>query len=424
MLTPSYYYRNARIEYPNIGLFILVSLLIIGCSPDAKDNDNGFNFGQLIQLASPANPQSSEPFLFSSIQGEVFCLWTEQKNDEVYELRFSPFVNGGWERSQSIAKGNDWFINWADFPAMATSTSGNMIAHFLSKSGKSTYAYNIDLVHSWDGGKNWSKPVTLHDDNTQTEHGFVSMLGLANGDFFLTWLDGRNTASSNEEVHEHGTGAMTIRATFLDPNGTKKEEKELDNRVCDCCQTGATITDNGPVVVYRNRSEDEIRDISIVRYEAGNWSSPQIVYSDNWKIAGCPVNGPKVDAINNSLAIAWFSAANNDPQVKLLFSDNEGKSFGDAFRIDHGNPLGRVDVLMLDEQTAFISWLESEQEAAQILAAIVNSEGKILQTYSISKTSQARASGFPQMVKSEEGIVFAWTQVDSFPVVKTAILPL
>ena len=56
-------------------------------------------------------------------------------------------------------------------------------------------------------------------------------------------------------------------------------------------------------------------------------------------------------------------------------------------------------------------------------AVIVNSEGNMLQTYSISETSQARASGFPQITKAEEGIIFAWTQVDSLSTIKTAILP-
>ena len=51
------------------------------------------------------------------------------------------------------------------------------------------------------------------------------------------------------------------------------------------------MTADGPVVVYRDRSEQEIRDISIVRLHDGKWSQPSSVFEDNWKINGCPVNG-------------------------------------------------------------------------------------------------------------------------------------
>ena len=62
---------------------------------------------------------------------------------------------------------------------------------------------------------------------------------------------------------------MTLRAAFIDKKGNKINEWELDGRVCDCCQTTAAITNDGPVVVYRDRSDDEVRDMSIVRYVNG-----------------------------------------------------------------------------------------------------------------------------------------------------------
>ncbi|MEZ4848174.1 MAG: exo-alpha-sialidase [Bacteroidia bacterium] len=411
----------------SISLSILFSLFTIGCSNNSENSGKDSDLGKMKEINSPAGSQSAEPYLFTSTEGEVFCLWTERKEDKVNELRFSRLLDGKWEKSKLVARGDNWFVNWADFPAMAVSSQGNMVAHYLAKSGESTYAYDVNIIHSADSGKNWSDAQVLHDDNTQTEHGFVSMFGTTNGRFFLTWLDGRNTAQNqinSHENHNHTAGAMSIRAAYLDSNGQKIEEHELDNRVCDCCQTGTVLTDNGPIVVYRNRSEDEIRDICIVRYEGGKWSSPQVIYPDNWKIAGCPVNGPRVDASGNHLAIAWFSAANDTPQVKIIFSKDGGKSFGKAIRIDHGQPLGRVDIEMLDAETALVSWLESENKTGRIMASIVNKEGKTLQTFTISETSQARASGFPQMTNSKEGIIFAWTQVDSVDdrSIRTALL--
>ena len=46
--------------------------------------------------------------------------------------------------------------------------------------------------------------------------------------------------------------------------GVVGASEELDPKVCDCCQTAAAVTDDGPVVVYRNRSDQELRDISAI----------------------------------------------------------------------------------------------------------------------------------------------------------------
>ena len=195
---------------------------------------------------------------------------------------------------------------------------------------------------------------------------------------------------------------MTIRGAIINKEGKKENEWELDNRVCDCCQTSAAITDNGPVVVYRDRSEDEIRDMSIVRYVNGKWTTPTTIFPDNWKIAGCPVNGPRADAINNNLAIAWFSMADKKGQVNLVFSKDGGQTFDKPIRIDEGKPIGRVDVLMLDSATAMASWMEG----SSIKAVKVNMDGKKESSILIASSSEARSSGFPQMTKSGNRIFF------------------
>jgi hypothetical protein len=278
------------------------------------------------------------------------------------------------------------------------------MAHFLEKSAASTYAYNIKTISSADNGKSWSSPQLLHDDGKQAEHGFVSIVPFKDK-FFAAWLDGRNSPA--EEGHSHGGhhGQMTVRGAIIDKNGNKENEWELDNRVCDCCQTSAAITTGGPVVVYRDRSEKEIRDISIVRFINGQWTSPKTVYADNWKIAGCPVNGPRIDALNNNLAIAWFSMSDQKGQANLAFSENGGESFGKPVRIDEGKAIGRVDVLLIDEKTAMITWMEGPS----IKAAKVHADGTKDSSLTIVTSSESRSSGFPQMTRAGNKIMFAYT---------------
>ena len=62
---------------------------------------------------------------------------------------------------------------------------------------------------------------------------------------------------------------MALMYTTILPNGTLGAEVQIDKRVCECCQTSATATPDGLLVVYRDRSQDEIRDIALVRYSNG-----------------------------------------------------------------------------------------------------------------------------------------------------------
>ena len=58
--------------------------------------------------------------------------------------------------------------------------------------------------------------------------------------------------------------------------------------VCECCQTSMAISGDIPIVVYRDRSEGEIRDIYYSRYIDSNWTEPHPIHNDGWEINGCP----------------------------------------------------------------------------------------------------------------------------------------
>jgi hypothetical protein len=367
------------------------------------------------EVTTPAGIGSAEPFLFTDERGQAYLSWVENAAS-VSSLKYSRLDKGKWSEPILIASGKNWFINWADYP-MLVENKNNYAAHFLEKSGDDTFAYNVKLCTSANGNK-WSTPFIIHDDGKQAEHGFVSLLPYGDN-FLVVWLDGRNAVMEGTNVNHHGGhGEMTLRAAVISLEGTKLNEWQLDNKTCDCCQTSAVLTNNGPVILYRDRSDEELRDIAIVRLQHDSvWSQPASVYTDNWKIAGCPVNGPRADAIGNSLAIAWFTAASNQPTVKVIFSSNGGETFGNPIQVNTGNTIGRVDVVMLDERAAVVSWIE----AAAIKAMRINSDGSKGNAVTIASTSEARSSGFPQMTKADNNLVFAWTD-DAQQTIRTAVV--
>ena len=400
---------------------ILITLSLLGIITSCTDNKNenrDTTPAEVKLISSPASDSCAEPYLFTDNNGTIYLSWIEKKGKES-SLKFSAFSNGQWSAPVIIASGNNWFVNWADYPVVATDGNKNFLAHFLEKNDTAKFTYDVKLVSSADGGKSWGNSGTLNDDGKKAEHGFVSIIP-DKEQFFVCWLDGRKTADEESDSGDHGHhGEMTLRAALIDKNGNKINEWELDGRVCDCCQTTAAITDAGLVVIYRDRSDDEVRDMSIVRYVNGGWTTPKTIHADNWQIKGCPVNGPSAAAMKNNLAVAWFSMADKKGNVKIIFSKDGGETFNAPVSIDEGKPIGRVDVVMLDDATAMVSWMEGPS----IKAVKVHAHGKKESSIMIASSSEARSSGFPQMIRSGDKLIFAWTD-DKAKTVRVAALDL
>ena len=378
----------------------------------------------ITEISTPCKT-GGEPNLFVSETGQVYLSWVEYLNDTTDALLFSVLEKEQWSAPKTIATGSDWFVNWADFPSIVAyrDKGQSLAAHWLQKSADGTYDYDVRIAQSMDSGKSWSTSFIPHGDGIAAEHGFVSMLPLSQDRIFATWLDGRNTKGEGhgDEGHEH-SGAMTLRSAVFDKNGNLYNETELDGRICDCCQTSAALTEKGVIVAYRDRTEDEIRDIAVIRQVYGTWTSPSLVFEDNWHIAGCPVNGPSIKADSNFVAIAWFSMPDGKPEVKVAFSNDSGASFSLPVRVDDGEPLGRVDLVLLSGKQALVSWLEKTDTGAAIKAIKVNQDGKIDHSLLVASSAASRQSGFPVMAKSKGQIVFAWTDTDSVTRVKSAIM--
>jgi hypothetical protein len=376
------------------------------------------------ELASPAGPGSGEPNLAVGSDGKVLLSWIEPVSGNRHALRYAGLESdGSWSPPLTIAEGADWFVNWADFPALSALPDGTLFAHWLAKSGPSTYAYDVQVASSRDGGRTWSAPLTPHRDGTQTEHGFVSMTPWSDGELGMVWLDGRKTAGAAAAAHGHTTAEMSLVHTTVGREGRLGVETVLDARVCDCCQTDVARAGDAFVVVYRDRSEKEVRDISIVRFANGRWSAPRPVADDGWEINGCPVNGPAVAADGAKVVVAWFTAAGDKPGVKVAFSRDSGTRFGSPIAVDDGRPLGRVDVVLLDGGAALVCWLEQgEKGAATLRIRRVASDGSGGAAATVAVSTGARSSGFPRLARSGAKVILAWRDASEPPKVRAGIL--
>ncbi len=382
--------------------------------------------GPLMDLKSVTSPTpagSAEPHLAVSPDGVVWMSWLERRPKGGHALRGARLAGARWTSPFTIAQGDSFFANWADFPTLLPRGGDHLVAHYLWKSGAGTYAYDVRLTRSKDGGRTWSAPRVPHRDGTPTEHGFVSLMP-ALGGTRAVWLDGRQSVRDSAghmlPVPE-GSAEMTLRTTVLADDGTLTDERELDGRVCDCCQTAAVAIPGGALVAYRDRTADEIRDIQLTRMEGGRWSKPYPLHVDGWKIAGCPVNGPALAASGDRVAVAWFTGANDTSRVRVAFSDDRGAHFGAPVEVDEGAPLGRVHILLLEGGDALVGWLESRGKEALFQVRRVAGDGTTGSVMTVARTSTARSSGFPRLARSGNQVVLAWTEGGKPSHVRTAI---
>ena len=397
----------------SILLFLILLTVLVSCKNEInlkQDTSSPIKSSKEIigLIENHTSGNSALPRLFGT-EKKLFMSWVEQK-DSLSVLYFSSFTNGKWTKPFEVNSGNDWFINWADFPAMAEN-NGNILISYLQKSAKGKYTYDVKLNLFSAETQTWKKNILLHNDGTASEHGFVSVVPHGKSSFYVVWLDGRNTMGGSDNHDTHGIGAMTLRGRVIHADGSMQPDVALDNRVCDCCQTAMVSIQDAPIIVYRDRTDNEVRDIARIALFADSFSPSQTIYEDNWKIAACPVNGPAIASFGKSVAVAWFTAVNNLAKVQMVFSNDMGKTFGSPIQINSNETLGRVDVVMISEEVAVVSWMENRGDETLIQVMRVSADGNKGFPITLSNTSFERSSGFPQLEIANNSLYAAWTMV-------------
>ena len=376
---------------------------------------------QIELTPTPAGAGSAQPQLTVSSRG-VLLSWVEVDGSQA-TLKFAERDGAGWGPARTAQSGSNWFVNWADVPSVLRMDNGTLVAHWLQKSGAATYAYDVKLSYSTDDGKTWSAPLQPHSDGTKTEHGFASLFQMRGAGLGLVWLDGR-AMKEGDHGGGHGPNDMSVRFGSFGADWKQSAETAVDLRVCECCPTSVAITSDGPIVAYRDRSPNEVRDIYVARLENGKWTPGARVHADDWRISACPVNGPSLSARGRDVAIAWFTAAGDKPRAFAAFSSDAGRTFGTPIRLDDDASLGRVDAELLPDGSMAAAYVEFAGQGAQFRMRRIGRDGSRSAPVTISAIAGNRSSGHPRVARVGNELVFAWTDRENGSQVRTAVARL
>lgn len=367
-----------------------------------------YALGKPQPIRFPFAGETVTPYITADGEGDFLVSWVERHTST---FNFAALRGGKWFQSRTIATGN-LLVNKADFPSIAAGPHSLVFAQWIERNG---HGSRIRLARSDDGGASWSAPVTPHPA-VESEFGFAALLPIADGAVQAVWLDGRAL-----EGGEEGRGEMSLHSAVLTKDNKLTNDATVDPRVCDCCQTGLALAAGAPLTVYRDRSADELRDISVAVRSAQSWSAPANLHADAWKLLGCPVNGPRVAADGRRVAVVWFTAAQDRPRVQLALSNDGGATFAAPVEIDEGHPIGHVDVALLGDGSAVAAWLEESGSSAHLAVRRINAAAVADPPLLVATGASASAFGYPRMAVSRDNVALVWNGESS---VEVAAIPL
>ncbi len=389
--------KNNNIKFKLLTASLLFSLTAIAAP------------GKVEHLASPSEAYSGGSRLYTDPDGLLYISWVES-NKETKEMQFyySKLNNNSWSPAKKVGGGDNWMVHWAALPSIIADGK-NIAAQYTVKSAAGGYSSDIKLTFSDNDGQQFNQTITANIEGTPGENSMTSLLPMGNGDIFATWLDARNF----KKVDGKMSGGTSLRAAIYNSKGESKQTWELDELTCDCCSTSAAISKYGPIVVYRDRTPEEIRNISIVRQVDGKWTKPVNIHNDGWKIAGCPVNGPAISANKEDVAVAWFTLEDNVPTVNLKISDTAGKTFGDLIEVASGNTHSRVDIELLKSGDVVVSWLAVGEKTTQLMLAKYNNKGQLVDKLAVAEGKNSRRNGMPVIASHGNTVYMTWTDLET-----------
>ena len=107
-------------------LSALAILCVVSCGNNAPDTDT-----RIVRPNGVAATGSAEPHLFVSAEGTVILSWQEPAGEET-ALRFATLDGEQWTSPGTVATGDHWFLNWADFPSVIAGADSLWAAHWLA----------------------------------------------------------------------------------------------------------------------------------------------------------------------------------------------------------------------------------------------------------------------------------------------------
>jgi hypothetical protein len=367
--------------------------------------------GQAPKVEAIPNPSATGSLQASwsaAPDGSPLLSWIETQKDESYTLKYAVRKGSQWSEPRTIAAHRQFFRQPAELPEVIALSDGTLVAHWVEAPEGSEAEFSY--VSASKDGLKWTAPVMAHKDHGMVQHGLASIVASGDHEASIVWLE----ALQGEDA------PVTLKRTVVSAEGKVVKEEALDTDVCGCCPTSIVKTARGLLVAYRDHTPQDIRDISVLRFENGKWSAPKNINPDNWKLNACPTNAAAAAAKGDRVAIAWYTGAQNSPRQQIVFSSDSGTTFTKPVVLNSSRSFGYTSIA-LDDQGAVVSWLEQIGDNACIMARRISAAGVPGQLIQVAQGSR-KSLGYPRILQAGNDTWVAWADSTRDAKIQTARL--
>ena len=282
-----------------------------------------------IEIASLDSPsaggsQSADPALaIDPLSGDLVVSWIEGdgRTWALYAAR-SP-RSGNWSMPVRVAGGaahpDEVHPHGESSPRLVAGPANHLALvwpNSIKVKGRKWPAAMLRFSRSDDGGRTWSRPITLNDDTTRTlvSHQFHGATLVGDSGLAVAWLDEREAVApiapgaDGHAEHAAEPDAHIYLTTSPDFGRSWGPNRKGWNAACPCCRVSLARSTNGQAVAgWRKHFPGNVRDI-VTATISEKPEEPERVHPDDWAYEGCPHSGPAIaTGADTSTHVVWYN---------------------------------------------------------------------------------------------------------------------
>ncbi len=231
------------------------------------------------------------------------------------------------------------------------------------------HAGGIFIVHSFDGGANFSDPVRV-DDTADSLSRFPAVATDANGNplvafmkFNPGWGSARYVLAKSED-YGNTFGADVLGSRFSGGD------------VCDCCPASVTTSGSTAALLYRDNLNNLRNSWAGISLNGGDSFVGGIeIDNTDWMVGACPSSGPDGVIYGDSLYSVFMSAASGKAlcyRSRASISNLQMESIEPLTANIMGLNLQNFPRIAASDKAVAILWTQSVNDSAQLAIQFTN----------------------------------------------------
>ena len=267
------------------------------------------------------------------------------------------------------------------------------------------YTGEIRFVHSADGGKTFSTPITVHHNQDLITHRFESMVIDKLGRIFIAWIDKRD-AEAAKQAQQKYSGAAIYYAVSNDSGKTFSADYKLADHSCECCRIALSLNNQGnPIALWRHVFDVNSRDHAFAQLSSTGLANViERATFDNWHIDACPHQGPAMAMGKDDIRYqTWFNVRGEEGGLFYAAINPNGKII-QTFTLGSAQA-AHADVAVVDNNIGIV-WKDFDGVKTQLRGKFSSDMGAHWQELLLFETMGN--SDHPHLLVDKNKIYWIW----------------